>query len=255
MDTIANDDTLYFCLKIGKEKHVKELYKGSICFSLVDSFIKQGESTDNREQGDPFEGVFARIERNDERINIDKQRLGEDLEIIEDGKYVMLRRKSARSIPVFCAYGIYSDDIKIISRTEREDGYYDLKCRVDISSKMYSKFLSNKDDTWGFYSSSGHFCTALDYELESKNIAYRKARINYSLKREPTFYIEPTDDYRELDYKLPQYEYQSEFRYILYKSHRVDRLILKYAPISEHSANITPNELYMELTVIGEAKS
>lgn len=113
MDTIANDDTLYFCLKIGKEKWVKELHKGSICFSLVDSFIKQGESTDNQEQGDPFEGVFARIERNDERINIEKQRLGEDLEIIEDGEYVMLRRKSARSIPVFCAYGIYSDDIKV----------------------------------------------------------------------------------------------------------------------------------------------
>lgn len=62
---------------------------------------KKAQKDHNDEQGDAFEGVFARVGRfSNELINCMKK-FGNDLEIIPDGEYCLLRRKSIRKACVF----------------------------------------------------------------------------------------------------------------------------------------------------------
>lgn len=68
-------------------------------------FIQQAQATGDTVQGDSFKGYFARLKKDDKRLTIMRSRLKDDLEESNDGNYVLLRRKSALTVPIFCIYG------------------------------------------------------------------------------------------------------------------------------------------------------
>lgn len=242
-----DENIIYFCLKISQEKWIKKLQQGEICFTPTHYFIEEAIRTGNDEQGDFYEGIFAKLHPNDKRIDELKAKLGSDLEIIEENGYILLRRHSSKNIPIFCIYGIYSNDLQYIDEPQenpKKPGEYLAKVRIDISDKMYRKFLQDSD-VWGFYASAGHFLEAIEEMLHKEKVDFRKRKVNYSLFENDEFFIEPTDDYPELGYKFPKFAYQNEARIILNK-YQKDRWVRKYTPLSDNSANISNCELYME---------
>lgn len=130
-----------FGMKIAKEKDAESLRNGSFCFSPVEDFIKEGETSGNNEQGDKYEGVFARLHNGNPQIAEMQNLLGTDLETISDGDFVMLRRKSARTVPVFCLYGFFKEDGVLTEINESEDGTCQCKLRFIPSDKMYTDFF------------------------------------------------------------------------------------------------------------------
>ena len=71
-----------YCMKIAKPRWAKSLRDGTAWFGSVESYIQKAQKDHNDEQGDAFEGVFARVGRfSNELINCMKK-FGNDLEII-----------------------------------------------------------------------------------------------------------------------------------------------------------------------------
>lgn len=68
--------------------------------------------------------------------------LGDDLEKILDGDYVLLRRKSCKEVPVLCLYGMYKEDAEEIERKMLKDGTVQSTLQFQLSNKMYDEFLN-----------------------------------------------------------------------------------------------------------------
>ena len=59
-----------YCMKIAKPRWAKSLRDGTAWFGSVESYIQKAQKDHNDEQGDAFEGVFARVGRfSNELIN------------------------------------------------------------------------------------------------------------------------------------------------------------------------------------------
>lgn len=235
------------CMKVNEKRWIESLRNGQACFNPVETFIAKAEKGGNNEQGDKYEGIFARIKANDVRLVDLRNRLGDDLEEIDDDGYVLLRRKSSRKVPIFCAYGIKRDELKIRENSIQEEvgGH---KCTVDYEfpDKIYSSFL-DCTEVWGFYASSGHFCSALEEALNRNHLSYAKAVISYDIDPTKEFYFEPDSVYSELNHKRKDLEYQHEIRYRLLDFPRDEKYLLDYVPLSEHSCGIAPGALRLEM--------
>lgn len=59
---------IVLCMKINEKQWIEAIRDGSLCFNRVGYFIEQAEKTGNNEQGDKYEGVFARVKKTDGRI-------------------------------------------------------------------------------------------------------------------------------------------------------------------------------------------
>ena len=239
------------CMKVSEKQWIESLRNGTVCFNPIEVFIKKAEKNGNNEQGDRYEGIFARLQTNDRRIGELKIRFGDDLEIIpENNNYVLLRRKSSRKIPIFCMYGVRRDELELQEDSvHKENGKYIGTVVYDFPTRIYNGFL-NSSDVWGFYASSGHFCVALEKALGDNNLTYGKAVINYDIELDKEFYFEPTENYSELIHKRKELEYQHEIRYILPFSPRDEKYLLKYAPLAENSCGIARGELKLEMRCI-----
>ena len=93
------------CLKVGQERWIRSLSEGTACFNRAGFFIEKAAQTGNNEQGDLYEGVFARLRQDNPLLLQTIERFKDDIELIYDGEYTILRRSSARNIPIFCMYG------------------------------------------------------------------------------------------------------------------------------------------------------
>ena len=91
-----NENDTFAVFKFGHWKWIKRLSEGHINFACGGSYIKQANRDGNNEQGDKYEGVFARLQSNDPLVEHMRDLLGDDLESIDDGSYVLLRRQSAK---------------------------------------------------------------------------------------------------------------------------------------------------------------
>lgn len=245
---------IVLCMKVNEEKWIRKLKGGQAYFNFVEKFIEKAEKEGNNEQGDKYEGVFARIKKNDVRLTELRERFKDDLEVISDSDHVMLRRKSSRNIRIFCMYGIRKNELKIDAESVREvDGEYYGVADYCCSSKMYSGFL-NGNDVWGFYASTGHFCDAIERALDGENLQYRKTLIQYDIDLNKEFYIEPDDDYEELNHKRSDLKYQHEIRYKLLSRSNAISLInsseegytLEYQALPDNSCGIVPGKLKMQ---------
>lgn len=248
---------IVLCMKVNEKQWVEAIRDGSLCFNRVGYFIEKAEETGNNEQGDRYEGVFARIKRNDIRISEIRDKYADDLETIEDNGYVILRRKSSCSVPIFCAYGIPKSELVIEedSLTE-QDGMYRALAKYYFPKKMYKGFLDCNADgentTWGFYASSGHWHDAIDEALFKYGYEFKKQVVSYDIDLSGEFFIEPNEGYQELFHKRKELSYQHEIRYILPYNLTDRKLIVKYDPISDHCSGIAPGALYLEMNVICE---
>ena len=93
-----------YCLKIAEPWAAESLRDGTAWFSTIGFYIEKAEKDHNDEQGDAYEGVFARQKKNSRYVEKCRKLFGDDLEIIKDGEHCLLRRKSSRNVCAFCVY-------------------------------------------------------------------------------------------------------------------------------------------------------
>lgn len=238
------------CLKISEKRWAVALRNGEACFNPIEIFIKKAEKSKNNEQGDKYEGIFARMNKCDKRLSMLQQRFGNDLEIIADREHVLLRRKSSRRIPIFCMYGIKNEELSLVEESiKQKPGKITGEARYEVPDKMYEGFLDTKN-VYGYYASSGHFMGAIEDGLRSQGLAYCKSLINYDIDLNSEFYIEPTGSYAELGHKRADLSYQHEIRYWLPFYPRDEKYLLPYKPLSEHSCDVVPGAMCLKMNCV-----
>ena len=248
----SNDSQILFGMKFSEKRWLESLRNGTVCFSPVGDFIRQGQITGNNEQGDKYEGIFARLRRDDSRIAEMANLLKDDLQIIDDGGYFLLRRKSCYTVPVFCIYGGYPEDGRILVRNELPNGDYKTTIAF-IPSKRFNNFNTstsegNNADSWYMGFSIGHMEGAINHELDTNNVKYNFRKVRYEIPDEGEFFIFPDPDYPELMYKTKHFSYQKESRWILWDVHQTDKYLLKYQSMSQRSVNISNGNVVIYLT-------
>lgn len=210
------DDKVLFYLRFDKRMWLEKVIDGELSFSCPGKHIEEARRTGNNEQGDLLEGVFARLHRSRPKIHEMKTVLGKDLEIIDDGEFVFLRRKSAKNIPIFCMYGLTVGDVNCnnnISGAGRYDVYHcsDEKIRDgffqfddinDPDVKKRPAWLLLKENSF-----SQKVCSA----AYSKNLQVYTGSVKY-VDMTKEFFITPTMDYPELMVKAERYAHQLEYR-------------------------------------------
>lgn len=259
---IPNDNAVLL-FKFGERRWMDRLAAGEISFSCPGNFVYQAKRTGNNVQGDLYDGIFARLEPNDPRIARMETELGRDLEQINDGGYVILRRRSAKLKPIFCMYSYTAGDI-LSDGAISSSGFHNV--RHDFDEKMYSGFsdsLALKNVI-----SDSHRFTQLTFQPKPfidrfkisailNGMKYVMKHVNYELFGQETFFIEPTDQYDELFYKFPKYKYQLEARICLIEMKFdciFDRHNMQIGPLPPNDYRMTHDPLYMQLEIVTEQK-
>lgn len=211
--TITEDDvTLIF--KFGEKRWIEKLVEGEISFSCAGSFISQAKHSKNQVQGDKYEAVFAKLIKSDPRINQMRLRLKNDLEEIEEGDFVYLRRKSAKLKPIFCVYSYKIEDAEADALSHKPgrqiirhkfnpqmyNGFGSFSARNVLREECRPVFAMFKADT---------------FSKKIKQITGCEVKhINY-MDIVPGFFVEPTNEYPELFIKSKNYQDQKETRVCL----------------------------------------
>lgn len=207
-----------YCMKIAKPRWAKSLRDGTAWFGSVESYIQKAQKDHNDEQGDAFEGVFARVGRfSNELINCMKK-FGNDLEIIPDGEYCLLRRKSIRKACVFCMYGLTPQDFLPIGGLYYIDGVKVCDFQHTVSQKMFEGFLDDKEKAASVCASIGHLNEAISKGASDVGYTIRRQELKYDLDFTREFMIagiEPGSPYEELFHKQKRFSYQHELRSLL----------------------------------------
>lgn len=255
------DDRIIILFKFGEKKWMQKLVDGNVNFSCAGNFINQAIKTGNVIQGDPYEGVFARLKVSDPRISDMIEKLGDDLEILTDTQqYVMLRRKSAKLKPIFCLYGYKNADalndctnpkignnyIKHIFHDEMYSGFSNSLLAYNVISDAY-RF------TQVSFVKPSAFVNRIKIALAIKGIGYKMDNVNYTEFEKDTFFIEPTSSYRELFYKFPRYKHQHECRICLKNmlfENIFERYNLEIPKLSNDEYRITHTPFYMTTNAV-----
>lgn len=207
-----------YCMKIAKPRWAKSLRDGTAWFGSVESYIQKAQKDHNDEQGDAFEGVFARVGRfSNELINCMKK-FGNDLEIIPDGEYCLLRRKSIRKACVFCMYGLTPQDFLPIGELYYIDGVKVCDFQHTVSQKMFEGFLDDKEKAASVCASIGHLNEAISKGASDVGYTIRRQELKYDLDFTREFMIagiEPGSPYEELFHKQKRFSYQHKLRSLL----------------------------------------
>ena len=234
---------IVLCLKINKKVWIEKLQQGSICFNRAGRFIGDGEENKNGEQGDRFEGVFARLPENDPRIEKYKASLGEDIEIIDDGSYVFLRRPSVKDIPIFCIFGVKKDDLEPLTDkpVSGKDGQLHIRAKYLFPPRMYDEFLDAKKDGIeinGYFASPDHLLGEIEEKLKNESKDYIKRSVAYDIDLTQEFELPLDDSYSELFHKRKDFVYQHEIRFVLPTSPTKDKLLFDITPLPNTVAGI-----------------
>ncbi|MCT1389830.1 hypothetical protein M4D76_16160 [Peribacillus frigoritolerans] len=240
--------------KFGATKWMKSLKDGKVSFSCPGQYINIAKDTGNSEQGDLYEGVFARVKETDPRIEQCRGKLGEDLEILPDGDFVLLRRKSTYFIPTFCFYSFRGLDLL---QNVTQPGLQQV--RHDFDERMYSGFSSNAvlnvhpdDAPATLIIQARPFYEQIMQSIRREGFGIEISHINYTLFENEEFYIEPTDQRKELFYKFPQYSYQREARILLHGlkiNNLNERYTLNIGPLSDEDAPLVAGiKMYFEVS-------
>lgn len=257
---IPNGDAVLL-FKFGEQRWMERLVAGEVSFSCPGNFVYQAKRTGNDVQGDIYDGIFARLEPDDPRIESMKNELGNDLEQIEDGDYIILRRRSAKLKPIFCMYSYTAGDI-LIDGSVDSSGYHNV--RHDFDEKMYSGF-SNSLEFRNVISEPYRF-TQLTIQpkpfieqfkkaMRYYGINYVMKQVNYELFEQNTFFIQPTERYDELFYKFPEYRYQYEARICLVDmkfTNIFQRKNIKMGALDPNDYRVTHTPLYLNSGIIAQ---
>ena len=207
------DENLFLLFKFGEKRWIDKILKGELSFSCAGAFINQAKKAGNTIQGDIHEGIFARLKRGDIRIDQMKERLMSDLEILDEGEYLCLRRRSAKLKPIFCFYGYKAGGILKAGGDNLSVGIN--RIRYEFDPQLYTGFTSDwkisplLNEPYRFrllLLRIEVFKEKLENAMKLINKCYRAKNIDYDKMQEKEFFIEPTPNYDELFYKLPQYK-------------------------------------------------
>lgn len=239
---------LVFCMKVSQQKWIEKLRDGEAWFGAINGYIKKAEESNNNEQGDKYEGVFARCKKNSLIIQNSQQKFGDDLEIIDDGEFCFLRRKSCRAMLAFCMYGIKKNELALVGEIDSTKEIKTCEFEYRFEQKMYQSFLqdgTSPSEVAGFYGSAGHIIDSIGEALIKNNYKWKIKIVNYDIDLTKEFYIEPQSDYPELWHKRKDLAYQHEIRFIIYnKLQNLNGVVINYSPISTSSANVAVGQLY-----------
>ncbi len=245
---------LVLCLKISQPKWIEKLQSGEAWFGAINNYITEAEKTNNNEQGDRFEGIFAHLPKNALSVHECKVRFGDDLEIIDDGDFCFLRRKSARFHYAFCMYGVKNTELKLIDEPKNIGGVLKGHFRYEIAPQMYNSFLqdgSTASEVAGYYCSPGHIVENIEQKLNESQYNWARKMIEYDIEIEKEFFIEPSSDYPELWHKRKDLDYQHEMRFLIYNfGTNCSGIAVQFEPLSTDSGNSSTGELYIEGTAI-----
>jgi hypothetical protein len=241
--------------KFGATKWMKDLKDGKVSFSCPGQYINIAKDTGNSEQGDLYEGVFARVKETDPKIEQCRGKLGGDLEILPDGDFVLLRRRSTYFIPTFCFYSFRGIDLlQNVTRPGLQ------QVRHNFDERMYNGFSSNADlnahpddTTATLIIQARPFHKQVMQAISREGFGIEISHINYTLFENEEFYIEPTDQRKELFYKFPKYSYQREARILLHGlkiNNLNERYTLNIGSLSDDDAPMVAGiKMYFEVPV------
>ncbi|WP_312072174.1 hypothetical protein [Anaerotignum propionicum] len=250
---IPNDNAIML-YKFGQKRWMQKILEGELSFSSPGAFIQQAKTTGNYVQGDLTEGVFARLLSSDCRVEEMKKRFGNKLEIIPDGKYLFLRRKSVKFKPIFCFFSYTAGDAlkdNDISKAGKQalNFEFDERMYAGFAEDFSSKLMIDKYRGTVLFLQPKPFIDRAKHSLKIKRIPYRLKKIQYIDMTSGEFFIEPTDNYDELYYKSNKYEYQHEVRICLTGKKFLDiseRYPLKILPLSKDDYEMCFKEIYVE---------
>ncbi len=236
-----------------------KLVQGELSFSCSGNFIYQAKISGNDIQGDQLECVFARLHKEDKKILEMKSLLKKDLEVIDDNDYVLLRRKSAKFKPIYCFYGYTAKDALIDGQITCA-GHTTIQHNID--NRMYCGFSDNIkmknviSDPFRFTQvilQPKPFIERVKKAMNKNGFRYTMRRVNYELLKDETFFIEPNENYDELFYKFPKYEYQYEARICIKDikfTNIFERYNLEISDIPESDYWMMHEELYLKFNMI-----
>lgn len=221
MDELSeeNKKNAFIIYRFSPKQYMDFFLNGEFNFGCPGAYIEEAIKEGNNEQGDKYEAVFARLKKGDARISDARDCLKDDLEIIEDGQYVLLRRNSAKLVPTFCFFNYIIEDLRKGEKGEPKNGI--LPVTLVFDERMYSGFASGTSEaeklTVAAIKVQGFLPRAKEIifsEIGVKSRA-RMKEVDYKLRGNDTFFIPPSDSYDELFYKRPKYDYQHEGRIAL----------------------------------------
>lgn len=265
---IPPDNYIIF-LKFSEQRWIDSLVNGNFSFSCVGKFIQQAQATGDTVQGDSFEGYFARLKKDDKRLTIMRSRLKDDLEESNDGNYVLLRRKSALTVPIFCIYGY-----QCIDAVNEAPSSGKTRIRHNFDARLFDAFANKwnssivADDRRATYvilqarAIANRIAEMRDKELKNmlkKQRRERKAlanrvltdRIQYDIDERGEFFINPIDNYPELLHKRCEYAYQYETRIYfpdIHLSHIFDRKSVAVSAFDKSEYRIDHMPMRMNIT-------
>lgn len=207
-----------YCMKIASPRWAKSLSDGTAWFGSVESYIQKAQKDHNDEQGDEFEGIFARVWRLSDALIGYMKKFGDELEIIPDGEYCLLRRKSVRKACIFCMYGLTSNDFKPVSKPYYKDGVEVCDFEHSVNQKMFDGFLGSNEKAASVCASAGHLRDAISKGATITGYSIKRQELKYDLDFTQVFEIkeiEPGSPYEELFHKRKRFSYQHEIRSLI----------------------------------------
>lgn len=253
---IPNDHAILL-FRFTESRWADAIIKGQLSFSCAGAFINQAIRSGNTIQGDPHEAIFARLEKTDHRIQLMEKALDNDLQIIDDGNFVLLRRRSALRIPMFCYYAYTVEDAIYDCGENAHKGINTIRHNFD--DKMYSGFSENwkssviaEDRRSTLLTIQPEpFVKRISIASAMQGLKLRMKRVDYNSWYNETFFIPPTDEYEELFCKQSSYSYQHEGRACLTEvslASIYDRFTLEIGPLTTGDYKKSFEPLYFELT-------
>lgn len=244
--------------RFGEQQWILNEVSGNLSFFCPGKFIWQAQHSENDVQGDQCEAIFARLRADDPRIEEMQATLKSDLEVIPDGPFCLLRRKSAKLKPIYCYYAYKAKDALEDGKPQHPGR---LIIRHDFRKSMYTGFTTFQEGSNVIADDyrmtilalkPKAFLDSIKYSLFENNYSYEMGPVNYELLQNETFFIPPTPEYNELFYKSPKFRYQYEGRICLKNitfSHIFERKPLKIFPLNPEDYRISHEEVYMEFDV------
>lgn len=109
------------------------------------------------------------------------KKFGDELEIIPDGEYCLLRRKSVRKACIFCMYGLTSNDFKPVSKPYYKDGVEVCDFEHSVNQKMFDGFLGSNEKAASVCASAGHLRDAISKGATIAGYSIKRQELKYDL--------------------------------------------------------------------------
>lgn len=205
------------------------LEQGVLCFSCAETWA----NITNIGQGDPDEGMFARLPREDSRIAEYEKMYRNNLLKVENGEFVDLKLKTVMRLPAFCFYSLKIRDVEC----ELKEGVQ--RVSSTLPADIFKDFANGKTKSEIQLLPQGEQPAFIAvYDTEQFKYSIVKALLNLGVKqndilphhvtyvdRQNREFISQALQPNELFIKDKAFEYQNETRIVVNsRSHRLKSL-------------------------------